>query len=107
MWILDRIVIPVASGAIFIRIGNFINSEIINYFDVKYKFEESCMSFPNKSNKVTRYKAIELKHQVRARNNSDGDMFITEIFKDYTAQKIQHEVDHLNGVHIFNKKELK
>ena len=29
MWILDRIIIPVASGAIFIRIGNFINSEII------------------------------------------------------------------------------
>ena len=29
MWILDRIVIPVASGAIFIRFGNFINSEII------------------------------------------------------------------------------
>lgn len=29
MWILDRVVIPVASGAVFIRIGNFINSEII------------------------------------------------------------------------------
>lgn len=29
LWILDRIVIPVASGAIFIRIGNFLNSEII------------------------------------------------------------------------------
>ncbi|AEH00205.1 prolipoprotein diacylglyceryl transferase [Lacinutrix sp. 5H-3-7-4] len=29
MWILDRIVITVASGAVFIRIGNFINSEII------------------------------------------------------------------------------
>jgi phosphatidylglycerol---prolipoprotein diacylglyceryl transferase len=29
LWILDRIVIPVASGAIFIRIGNFMNSEII------------------------------------------------------------------------------
>ncbi|MHA7941825.1 prolipoprotein diacylglyceryl transferase [Formosa sp. 3Alg 14/1] len=29
MWILDRIVIPVSLGAIFIRIGNFINSEII------------------------------------------------------------------------------
>jgi prolipoprotein diacylglyceryl transferase len=29
MWILDRIVIPVASGAVFIRFGNFINSEII------------------------------------------------------------------------------
>ncbi len=29
MWILDRVVITVASGAIFIRVGNFINSEII------------------------------------------------------------------------------
>ena len=29
MWILDRIVIPVSLGAIFIRFGNFINSEII------------------------------------------------------------------------------
>jgi len=29
MWILDRVVIPVASGAVFIRIGNIINSEII------------------------------------------------------------------------------
>ncbi|PKA83552.1 prolipoprotein diacylglyceryl transferase [Ulvibacter sp. MAR_2010_11] len=29
LWILDRIVIAVASGAIFVRIGNFINSEII------------------------------------------------------------------------------
>ena len=29
IWILDRIVIPVSIGAVFIRIGNFINSEII------------------------------------------------------------------------------
>lgn len=29
LWILDRIVIPVASGAIFVRLGNFINSEIV------------------------------------------------------------------------------
>jgi prolipoprotein diacylglyceryl transferase len=29
MWILDRIVIAVASGAIFVRLGNFFNSEIV------------------------------------------------------------------------------
>ena len=29
LWVLDRIVIAVASGAVFVRIGNFINSEII------------------------------------------------------------------------------
>lgn len=32
LWILDRVVIPVALGAIFVRIGNFINSEIIGDF---------------------------------------------------------------------------
>jgi prolipoprotein diacylglyceryl transferase len=29
LWILDRIVIPVSSGAVFVRFGNFFNSEIV------------------------------------------------------------------------------
>ena len=29
LWILDRIVIPVSVGAVFVRLGNFINSEIV------------------------------------------------------------------------------
>lgn len=29
LWVLDRVVIPVASGAIFVRTGNFFNSEIV------------------------------------------------------------------------------
>ncbi|MGS2740459.1 prolipoprotein diacylglyceryl transferase [Sinomicrobium sp. M5D2P17] len=29
LWILDRVVIPVAFGGVFVRIGNFMNSEII------------------------------------------------------------------------------
>ncbi|TDP61224.1 prolipoprotein diacylglyceryl transferase [Flavobacterium dankookense] len=29
LWMLDRVVIPVACGAIFVRLGNFFNSEII------------------------------------------------------------------------------
>ena len=29
LWILDRIVLPVSSGGIFVRIGNFFNSEIV------------------------------------------------------------------------------
>lgn len=31
LWVLDRVVIPVSCGAIFVRIGNFFNSEIIGY----------------------------------------------------------------------------
>ncbi|RZM22576.1 MAG: prolipoprotein diacylglyceryl transferase [Pedobacter sp.] len=29
LWVLDRVVIPVASGGIFVRLGNFFNSEIL------------------------------------------------------------------------------
>lgn len=31
LWILDRIVIPVSSGAVFVRFGNFFNSEILGH----------------------------------------------------------------------------
>jgi len=47
LWVLDRVVIPVACGAIFVRIGNFFNSEIYgkistsnNPFAVKFIQEE-------------------------------------------------------------------
>lgn len=32
LWILDRIVVPVALGAVFVRLGNFINSEIVGKY---------------------------------------------------------------------------
>ena len=36
LWILDRIVIPVSSGAIFVRLGNFFNSEIFSSISFKF-----------------------------------------------------------------------
>jgi prolipoprotein diacylglyceryl transferase len=38
LWILDRITIPVASGAVFVRLGNFINSEIFGHATSKDAF---------------------------------------------------------------------
>ena len=38
LWVLDRIVIPVACGAIFVRIGNFFNSEILGKVTNNTKF---------------------------------------------------------------------
>lgn len=38
LWILDRIVIPVACGAIFVRLGNFFNSEIYGHVCNENKF---------------------------------------------------------------------
>ncbi len=49
LWILDRIVIPVASGAIFVRIGNLMNSEIIGKptnSDFGFIFEKLGENFP-------------------------------------------------------------
>ncbi|MCL6218431.1 prolipoprotein diacylglyceryl transferase [Zunongwangia pacifica] len=49
LWILDRIVIPVACGGIFVRIGNFMNSEIIGKptnSDYGVIFENLGESFP-------------------------------------------------------------
>jgi len=49
LWILDRIVIPVASGAIFVRIGNLMNSEIIGKrtnSNFGFVFEQLGEDFP-------------------------------------------------------------
>jgi len=49
LWILDRIVIPVASGAIFVRIGNLMNSEIIGKptnSDYGFIFKQLGEDFP-------------------------------------------------------------
>lgn len=49
LWILDRIVIPVASGAIFVRLGNLMNSEIIGKptnSDYGFVFKQLGEDFP-------------------------------------------------------------
>ena len=84
---------------------SFINAAIISTSEDYIMHEESCMSFPNKFNKVKRFNKITIKHQVKARNDNNGDAFITEEFQGMDAFIIQHEIDHLNGVHIFNKGE--
>ncbi|MFD2543629.1 prolipoprotein diacylglyceryl transferase [Lacinutrix gracilariae] len=54
MWILDRVVIPVASGAIFIRLGNFINSEIIG------KVTDSAFGVRFIQEEYNQYEAVKL-----------------------------------------------
>ena len=72
IWVLDRIVIPVASGAIFVRLGNFFNSEIVgkettsslgikfirDKFSPKEAFQKTNISDANDA-----YKAIETNPQ--------------------------------------------
>jgi prolipoprotein diacylglyceryl transferase len=84
LWILDRIVIPVASGAIFVRIGNFFNSEIIgqetsssfgikfirDYFSPRDAVNATQIADPNQAYKaiVTDPKFATLLEQVPAKH---------------------------------------
>jgi len=67
LWVLDRVVIPVACGAIFVRIGNFFNSEIVgkvtnSQFGIKfvrdYYSNQDAVSKTNISNPNEAYDAI-------------------------------------------------
>jgi prolipoprotein diacylglyceryl transferase len=51
LWILDRVVVAAASGAVFVRIGNFINSEIIGkatHSDYGVIFKQLGENFPRR-----------------------------------------------------------
>lgn len=58
-----------------------------------YLAEEGCLSLSG-VRKTTRYRAIEVEYMDSAWKKH------RESFTDWTAQVIQHEVDHLNGILI-------
>lgn len=87
LWILDRIVIPVASGAIFVRLGNFMNSEIVgtettssfgikfirDWYSPRQAFEATQIGNTNEA-----YKAIE--------NNPQFAQLLADVVPKHPAQ---------------------
>ena len=69
----------------------FINPEIIDS-EGDVTMEEGCLSIPEIRESVSRPKEITLRYQT-----SDGEEK-TEMFDDWMARVLQHEIDHLNGV---------
>ena len=70
-----------------------LNPEIINASG-EYETEESCLSLLGGPRKTKRYQKIKVRYQTEA--------FQTRLktFTGWTAQIIQHEVDHCNGILI-------
>ena len=68
------------------------NPEIISKAG-EYEAEEGCLSLVG-TRKTTRYKDIEVKFQDESFN------WKTQKFSGFTAQIVQHEVDHLDGIII-------
>lgn len=69
------------------------NPEIISKAAI-YETEEGCLSLLGNPRKTKRYKVIKVRYQ------DDNFAMKTEQFKDFTAQIIQHELDHCNGILI-------
>lgn len=70
----------------------FINPQMEPIGFIKSSTEESCLSVPNREEKVLRYKKIKIKYQ-----DKNGKWY-TEKYSDLNAITIQHENDHLDGV---------
>ena len=70
-----------------------LNPEIINASG-EYETQESCLSLLGGPRKTKRYQKIKVRYQTEA--------FQTRLktFTGWTAQIIQHEVDHCNGILI-------
>jgi len=75
----------------------FINPEVEPIGFMKSKIEESCLSVPNREEKVLRYKKVKIRYQ-----DENGEWH-TEKYKDLNAITIQHENDHLDGVLFIDK----
>ncbi len=58
----------------------------------EYETEEGCLSYLSGPVKVKRYRSIQVEYE------DERFKKCIKIFKDFTAQIIQHEIDHLKGV---------
>ncbi len=70
-----------------------LNPEIIKREGV-YETEEGCLSLLGGPRKCKRYKSIKVHYQTTEMQTR------TKTYTGWTAQNIQHEVDHCNGVLI-------
>ncbi len=69
------------------------NPEIIKSSE-GYETEESCLSLLGGPRRTKRYKKVKVQYQ-----NADFKVRI-QTFEGFTAQIIQHEIDHINGILI-------
>lgn len=75
------------------RLTVMYNPEIIGK-SLPYDAEESCLSLLGGPRKTVRYKSIKVRYQ------DESFRTVTKPFRDFTAQIIQHEVDHCDGILI-------
>ena len=79
-----------------------INPEIIKKSEERFVFAEGCLSFPNDKIKTIRYQDIVVKA-----DNHENELSFSANSKDindaFECVCVQHEIDHLNGITMFDR----
>jgi peptide deformylase len=82
-----------------------VNPVIVAHSDLKFKFAEGCLSFPNKKAKTERYEWVKVKS-----DNHSGEMYFSadskKIEDAFECACVQHEIDHLDGITMFERKSV-
>jgi peptide deformylase len=80
-----------------------INPEIVEKSEETFPFAEGCLSFPNKNAKTERYVSIVVEAE-----NHEGKLSFSassgDINDAFECACVQHEIDHLNGITMFDRK---
>ena len=84
-----RIIVFLEAG----KAQGMLNPEILKA-EGEYETEEGCLSLLGGPRKTKRFRKIKVRYQTR-----DFQIRI-KTYQDWTAQIIQHEIDHCNGVLI-------
>ena len=70
-----------------------LNPKIVKTWE-PYETEEGCLSLLGGPRKTTRYRRIKVQYM------TENLQARKEVFTDFTAEIIQHEVDHCSGILI-------
>tara|TARA_E500000331_G_scaffold222270_1_gene212808 strand:+ start:29 stop:598 length:570 start_codon:yes stop_codon:yes gene_type:complete len=83
-----------------------INPKIVEKSEDKFIFPEGCLSFPKKYVRTERYVSITVEA-----DNHKGKLSFSADSKDMDSAMecvcVQHEIDHLDGITMFNRKFVK
>lgn len=77
------------------KLHTAINPVILNESELIQTGDEGCLSIPNKTFKIERPSSVEIKYL-----NLDGEE-ITKTGQGFMARLFMHEMDHLNGILIW------
>ena len=79
-----------------------VNPQIVEKSEETFPFAESCLSYPGKRVKTKRYVEVTVEA-----DNHEGQLFFSADSKDIKDALecvcVQHEIDHLNGITMFDR----